>query len=216
MAMGLEARIAARIALVAVVSGAIGVVALADDNERGEKLFAFCATCHGDTGAGNELFLAPAIAGMGEWYVKGQLEKFRSGQRGKHFDDIGGMRMRPMSLTLRTDEDVAAVAAWVASMPADRPETALEGGDAAKGKTLYTPCIACHGASGEGNPLLFGPPLAGTSDWYLLTQMQNFRSGTRGGAAGDTTGAMMRPMALTLPDEQALLDVIAHISTLSN
>ena len=101
-------------------------------------------------------------------------------------------------------------------MPAAKPASALEGGDAAKGKSLYTPCIACHGANGQGNQALFGSPLTNTSDWYLLTQIKNFQMGRRGAAAGDTAGAMMRAMSMTLPDEQALLDVIAHIQTLSN
>ena len=94
--MGLTGRLAARIALVAIVSGAVCASAQAEDNERGEALFGLCATCHGVDASGNEAFLAPAIAGMSEWYVKSQLDKFRSGQRGLHFDDTGGMRMRPM------------------------------------------------------------------------------------------------------------------------
>jgi hypothetical protein len=45
--------------------------------------------------------------------------------------------------------------------------------------------------------------------------MHNFRSGIRGTNAKDTTGALMRPMSMTLADEQAILDVIAYITTLS-
>ena len=69
-------------------------MASAQDAARGEELFTLCAQCHGENGAGNPVALAPAIAGLPEWFVTGQLQKFRSGGRGTHFDDISGMRMR--------------------------------------------------------------------------------------------------------------------------
>jgi cytochrome c oxidase subunit 2 len=143
-----------------------------------------------------------------------QLEKFRSGLRGTHHEDIGGMRMRPMSMWLRGDADVAAVAAYVASLPAVRPEPELAGGDAERGQALYGPCIACHAVDGSGNQALSGPPLTRTGDWYQLTQLANFKAGVRGADPEDTYGGMMRGMVNTLPDEQAMLDVIAYIQTL--
>ena len=80
------------------------------------------------------MFLAPSIAGMGEWYVKSQLEMFRKGARGLHHDDVGGMRMVPMSRYLKNDDDVKAVAAYVAALPKSSPESMVHGGDAAKGQ----------------------------------------------------------------------------------
>ena len=41
-----------------------------------------CASCHGAKGEGNPAFQAPAIAGLPDWYVRGQLEAFRAGRRG--------------------------------------------------------------------------------------------------------------------------------------
>ena len=143
-----------------------------------------------------------------------QLQNFRSGVRGRHFDDIAGMRMRPMSLTLREEGDVAAVAAYVASLPPVDPEPTL-GGDATRGQKLYATCVACHGADGAGNEQMNSPPLTGTHDWYLERQIQNFRRGIRGADPADTFGALMRPMAMTLPDDQAVRDVVAYIMTLS-
>ena len=182
---------------------------------RGEQLFQLCAQCHGPEGAGDQLALAPAIGGMDLWFLKAQLGKFRSGARGMHFDDIAGMRMRPMALSLLNDENVAAVAAYVASLPRTHPKPTLEGGDAARGQALYAPCAACHGADGMGIEALNGAPLRGSTDWYLLRQIQNFRTGVRGTKPGDASGALMRPMSMTLPDDQAIKDVIAYITTLS-
>jgi cytochrome c553 len=189
--------------------------ALAQDMARGEVLYTLCAQCHGDDGAGDQVALAPAIAGLPVWFVTGQLQKFRNGGRGTHFDDISGMRMRPMSMWLRDDADVASVSAYVAAMPKTIPAPTLTGGNAESGKQKYMPCIACHGVNGEGNQALNAPPLAGTSDWYQLTSLHKFKAGVRGTNPKDTTGMLMRPMSMTLADEQAMLDVIAYIATLS-
>lgn len=183
--------------------------------ERGRELFALCTQCHLKDGSGNPLALAPAIAGLPQWYSYSQLQKFRLGHRGQHFDDIAGMRMRPMSLSLSNDADVTAVAAYVATLPPVVPKPVLTGGDATRGQALYAPCAACHAPDGSGNQVVFGPPLRYANDWYQLTQLANFRAGVRGTKAGDTSGALMRPMSLTLPDEQAMRDVIAYITTLA-
>ena len=185
------------------------------DVARGEKLYALCAQCHGAAGAGNPVSLAPSIAGLPEWFVVGQLNKFKNGARGTHFDDIPGMRMRPMSMWLKTDADVASVAAYVAGMDKVVAESTLSGGDPQAGKAKYTPCIACHGQNGQGNQALNAPPLAGMSDWYQLWALKAFKAGIRGTNPLDTTGALMRPMSMTLADEQAMLDVIAYIRTFS-
>jgi len=188
--------------------------ATAQDVERGADLYRLCAMCHGAAGDGNHDALAPAIGGLPEWYVQAQLRKFQSGARGTHFDDIAGMRMRPMSRWLTTDEDVADVAAYVASLPRPDPEPELTSGDPVAGKAKYVPCIACHGVNGEGNQALNAPPLAGLSDWYQFTALKNFKAGVRGTNPQDATGALMRPMSMTLADDQAILDVIAYIQTL--
>ncbi len=104
-----------------------GGTARADENERGRDLYRLCASCHADDASGNEEVGAPAIAGMAQWSVEAQLEKFRSGMRGTHFDDIAGMRMRPMSLTLMREGDVKAVSAYVAGLPPVTPPPALTG-----------------------------------------------------------------------------------------
>lgn len=190
--------------------------ALAQDLARGEELWALCTQCHGANGEGNSEFLAPAIAGLPLWYGERQLHKFRDGVRGAHFDDIAGMRMRPMSLSLRSDEDVTNVAAYLASLTPVHPEPELEGGDAEKGAQYFATCAACHGQDGKGMEALNAPPLVANSDWYLKTQILNFKAGVRGSDTRDATGMQMRPMSYTLPDEQAILDVLAYIQTLKS
>ncbi len=205
---------------------ALGVIALAlglagpgsraeaQDLRRGAQLYELCQQCHGAAGGGNANYLAPEIAGLPEWYVDRQLHKFHDGIRGGNFDDISGMRMRPMALWLTSDEDMKAVAAYVASMPVVKPAPLLEGGDPARGQALYAPCVACHGPEAKGNEVLGAPPLWHASDWYLLAQLQKYERRIRGGDPRDVQGAAMLGMVTLLPDEQAKKDAIAYIMTL--
>ncbi len=86
--------------------------------------------------------------------------------------------------------------------------------DVVTGKALYAPCIACHGAAGEGNTALASPAIAGQSADYLIRQLRNFNSGLRGTNPDDTGGAQMRPMAATLTDDAAIENVVAFITSL--
>jgi cytochrome c oxidase subunit 2 len=200
--------------LAALLAFALAAPAASRADERGAALFVLCTQCHGDAGEGNHVFGAPSLGGLPLWYVQSQLRKFRSGLRGRHFDDLEGMRMRPMSLTLRSDEDVDAVANHVATLPPADPPATLSGGDAARGATLYAQtCASCHGPQGKGSQDQSAPPLVWMSDWYLLSSLQKFKDGVRGGDLNDMTAVMMRPMAMALEDQQAMKDIIAHVAT---
>ncbi len=172
-----------------------------------------CAPCHGAAGAGNPEIAAPAIAGLPAWYVTSQLHKFRDGVRGTHFDDIEGMRMRPMAKAVFEDAAIDALGTFVEALPSQRPAPTVAG-DAAAGQASYATCTACHLADGSGNPALQAPPLTHQPDWYLVKQLAKFKHGVRGAHPKDTSGATMRPMAQTLADEAAMNNVIAYVMTL--
>ena len=118
-----------------------------------------------------------------------------------------------MAMVLADDAAIANVSAYVNSM-APATLTHKGGGDAARGKTLYATCAACHGANGKGNPALKGPNLTLQQDWYVVRQLKNFKEGVRGADPKDVQGMQMRPMAMVLADEQAMKDVAAYIVTL--
>lgn len=189
--------------------------AAAHTPQGGHDLYESCKSCHGERGEGKESIAAPAIAGLPRWYVESTVRKFRTGLRGAHPDDYEGLRMRPMSRQMANDQEVETVSAYVASMPVQKASPTLTGGDAAAGATAYAVCTACHGPTGAGNEQLKAPPIAGQADWYLLNSLKKFKAGVRGNVAGDVPGNQMRPMAATLADEQAMKNVIAHITTLS-
>ncbi len=91
---------------------------------------------------------------------------------------------------------------------------ALGEGDAERGKTFYAVCSTCHGPNGEGMEAMNAPALAGMQEWYVIRQLQNFRSGVRGTNPADIFGMQMAPMAQTLPNAQAIEDVAAYLRSL--
>ena len=93
-------------------------------------------------------------------------------------------------------------------------ENASAAGDATKGKAAYAVCAACHGANGMGNKALNAPGIAGQEPWYLERQLKNFKGGIRGADPKDTYGMQMRPMALTLANDQAVSDMAAFLSSM--
>ena len=189
-------------------------MAMAQDTVRGEKSYQLCASCHGFKGEGSQLVHAPRLAGQESWYLDRQIRNFRDGLRGGDADDIHGKTMATMVLGLASDEDIAEIVAYIGTLYAPASELTITG-DVANGEALYATCAACHGVNGEGAEALNAPALAGMDDWYQLAQLAKFKSGIRGAVEGDTWGAQMVPMAATIPDEQAMKDLIAYINTLS-
>ena len=76
-------------------------------------------------------------------------------------------------------------------------------------------CGACHGWDGEGRYAVNASKLAGLNDWYMVTQLKNFRDGIRGSHAEDKYGMQMNMMAAILRSDDRVNDVVAYINTLS-
>lgn len=184
--------------------GDVGVEANMDDR--------YCTTCHGADGIGNIAIEAPRLAGMEDWYLKRQLENFRAGIRGTHANDIQGIAMQPMAAKL-TDESIADIVDWVGAWEYVPAPVTVEG-NVNQGRTAYQSCATCHGADAEGNEALGAPALAGQNDWYMITQLKNFRAGYRGSHQDDTYGSQMLAMSKTLRDDQAVINVVSYINTL--
>jgi cytochrome c553 len=177
-----------------------------------ENKFDYCLLCHGDNANGNYGIRAPKLSGMEPWYLARQLENFAAGIRGAPSEDASGHEMMPVGLRVKQEAVLAAAVAWVGTLQSKKPVLTVSG-NVAQGRQLYQACVACHGARGQGNAELQAPALASRSDWYLLTQLRNFKAGLRGADERDTLGAQMRAISTTLPDEQAITDVVAYINT---
>lgn len=83
-----------------------------------------------------------------------------------------------------------------------------------RGKELFNTCAACHGPAGQGNRELGAPGIAGMNAGYIELQLQKFRSGVRGTNFNDTEGMHMRPMALSLHDDEDVKAVATYAASL--
>jgi len=153
------------------------------------------------------------LSGQGDWYLKRQLKYFKNGARGTHDKDVFGKMMVPMAATLGNDAAIDNVVAYVKTLP-DNPAPATVQGNAKKGQERYVTCAACHGRDGRGIQATNAPGLKGMSDWYLVTQLKNFKQGIRGAHPKDLYGPQMASIAEMLADDQATDDLVAYINTL--
>ncbi len=186
----------------------------AGDAVAGKPLYAVCAACHGAQAEGNPALHAPKLSGQGDWYLQRQLKSYKQGARGTHAKDVFGKTMAPMAATLADDTAISNVSAYIKTLP-DKPAPTTVKGNANAGKGRYaSSCAACHGLTGQGIQALNAPALKGMSDWYLVTQLKNFKQGIRGAHPKDMYGPQMTLMANVLRDERAINDLVAYVNTL--
>jgi cytochrome c oxidase subunit II len=140
------------------------------------------------------------------------LKLFKEGARGTHEKDVYGRMMAPMAATLVDATAIADVAAYLASLP-DAPVTTTIKGNVDSGRQRYATCAACHGADGRGIAATNAPRLQGMSDWYMATQLKNFKNGVRGAHAQDIYGGQMALIAGMLSDDAAIGDILAYINS---
>jgi len=184
------------------------------DAAAGKPLYAVCAACHGLQAEGNPALHAPKLSGLGDWYLQRQLKYFKNGARGTHDKDVFGKMMAPMAATLADDTAIGNVSAYIKTLP-DNPAPATVKGSANDGQRLYgSTCGTCHGPNGRGVQAMNAPGLKGMSDWYLVTQLKNFKQGVRGAHPKDMYGPQMALMSEILPDDRAINDLVAYINTL--
>lgn len=184
------------------------------DAGRGRDYYRSCTACHGAEAEGNPALGAPRLSHLAPAYLVAQLEKFKAGIRGGEGSGPTARQMQPMAAGLVDRQAMLDVAAFIDSLPERQPDTRPQGDARLGGDYFNQFCGACHGPAAEGNPALQSPALAGANDWYLAGQLRAFRDGSRGSHPDDRTGRQMRAMAVLLPDEQAILDVVAFIASL--
>jgi cytochrome c oxidase subunit 2 len=185
----------------------------AGDPRAGQARYAVCAACHGPKGEGNAAMNAPKLSGQGDWYLKRQLVNYKQGARGTHEKDTYGKMMAPMAATLPDETAIEDVVAYIMTLPDTRAAGKVRG-DAKNGRQRYTTCAACHGSDGRGIALMNAPRLKGMNDWYLVTQLKNFRDGIRGAHPQDFYGYQMSLLAAMLTDDQTISDLAAYISSI--
>jgi len=184
------------------------------DEANGKTIYTSCAACHGANAEGNVSLKSPNLTGLEKWYFASQINKFKNGVRGTHAEDTNGKLMAPMAQVIKNDQDMEDVFKYIQTFKKDIEVKPTLNGDAAKGKILYSSCLACHGDKGQGNEALKTPSFKKQEDWYIVEQLIKFKKDIRGNHEKDVEGKMMAPMAKTLSDEKAMKDVAAYILTL--
>ena len=76
-------------------------------------------------------------------------------------------------------------------------------------------CMECHRYNASGELAFGSPPLVGRQHWYLMAQIEKFKTGARGAVKGDVNGAKMVFTSTFIEDEQALKNVVGYILTLN-
>jgi cytochrome c553 len=156
----------------------VRAIVAAGDPERGRKLAAQCAGCHGDTGI-SPTPLFPSLAGQRATYTYKQLKDYKDEKRADN-PMMSGLA-KPLD-----DQKIADLAAFYAAqpLPAGAQSNQDLGGGAqtlvwrGDGKRLIPPCASCHGRAGQGN-IVDVPSLAGQQVSYFSRTMQAYKTGKR-------------------------------------
>ena len=182
-----------------------------------ETRIAKCLGCHGKRLAGDidfgpdVHFGTPALRGMREAYIGESLLAYKTGQRShKEMTAIAAML---------DAETVDFMARTFAAFPTPLAKTADEIDALAKNDERFRTgqviaregipakgvpaCATCHGADGEGNPVL-GPRLAGQNSIYIQQQFEVFADGSR----RTQRAAAMRPVVAGLDEDE--IGAVAH------
>lgn len=149
----------------------------AGDPEAGREKAKVCAACHMlDGNSSNPVW--PKLAGQHMQYIIKQLSDYKEGLR-------ENPQMSPMVADL-SKQDMADLASWFASQSIKYGKTdpdMLELGEkiyrAGNLEAGVPACIACHGPTGQGNPLAVYPKLGGQHAAYTEAQLNAFRQDKR-------------------------------------
>lgn len=181
---------------------------------EGKALFAIgCASCHGLNGEGqvDGIIQGPPLIGVGAAAVEFQVATGRMPMAKPE-------AQAPRKPTRYTPEEIAALAAYVASLgpgpaipePSDYDPTGLSPEDIARGGELFrTNCSACHNFGGAGGALpdgKYAPGLDGVSNLHIYSAM--------------LTGPQQMPVfsdqVLTPEDKRAIIAYLDAVRTSAN
>ena len=199
--------------LILAVQLALAPLLPADSEPDAPALYrSVCATCHGLRGEGRKELFSPSIAGLPDWYVVLQMEKFRRGFRGLP-PDHAGMAMRSIASALPSNA-LPALAAYVSSL--ERHPTEGPGPEdlSRTAEYFFENCAPCHRYNAHGERVFHSAPLTLLPAWYAEASLRKFRDKIRGGHPEDESGKKMQEKTAGLTDE-LIRELAAYLAVLA-
>ena len=188
---------------VTMFGGAVSVHA-AGNPDAGEAQAAACGACHGQDGASPIDPSYPHLAGQNERYLLNQLKMIQN--------DTRNIALMAGQLNGKTEQDLADLAAFYASLPAKSSQAIGDDSAIRTGQRIYragiarkgvAACIACHSPDGSGNQQAGFPRISGQPSAYIIAQLTAYRERVR--ATDESLGGMMRGVAEGLTDTEIAL-----------
>ena len=186
---------------------------LIGDPMKGKEYSKSCVGCHGKNFTGLISERSPSLPQLSNWYMQGQLQKYKQNILGYKVEDSDGYSMS----TLMKDYSNQQIADMVSYIKTFQPRKQLNmlHGDLENGKIEYQlNCMACHQENGKGNKQLHAPNLVGLSDVYIVNQLIKYRDGIRGNGNGDKHGKVMQLFAKNLKNETVMKNIASYIISL--
>ena len=177
----------------------IGGAHAAGDPAKGKAQSMVCAACHGQDGATGLDGTYPNLAGQNEKYQIRQMRLIQNNTR--------SVPLMAGQLTGKSDQDLADIAAYYASLPAKLGNATGNDEDLARAAQIYrggiakknvAACSACHNPRGIGNPMAGFPWISGQSAEYTIVQLKAYRESER--RSDESLGSMMQDVAHGLTD----------------
>lgn len=199
----------------AVVASWLALAGSMTDPARADGAVLFsenCAACHADHGEGNPDLRAPVIAGLDKTYLDRQVEHLLKGMRPVSPDNAAAVGMIDVLRGLGA-ADLQAITAHVSGLPVPILDEPMEA-TTFRMRGLFSGCMSCHQAQGEGNAALSAPRIAHQYGWYIKEQLLSFRSGKRGSDPADKYGKQMKAMALSIASDADIDQLVAYIEKL--
>jgi cytochrome c553 len=176
----------------------------AGDAEAGKAQVVVCAACHGQDGSTPIDPTYPNLAGQNEKYFFDQLKRIQ--------DNTRNIPLMAGQLFGKTDQNLADIAAYYASLPSKSSEASGDDEALARAESIYragiarkgvAACSACHSPDGGGNAQAGFPRISGQPASYTIAQLTAYRENVR--ATDETVGGMMRGVAEGLTDTEIAL-----------
>lgn len=172
--------------------------------ENGKELYKYCVTCHGPEGWGTTSGSYPQIAGQLYTVTIKQLNDIFAKRRGNPI-----MEAFTSDNVLRSGQDIADLATYIAQMPMTDQNGKGRDRDLALGEKLYEEnCTECHGDQGEGNEEDYIPRLQGQHYNYLMRQFSMIRNGHRKNADEKMVKQIEN---MSLKEQQAIMSYTAKL-----